>query len=316
MTVNRSRLFYKYAPWCLCLFFVLKAAVTGIWIVRPWDVPDEVGHFSYIKDLATGKGFPVLHETPLDKEVYADFAPAFTRPGLNWIAQHPPLYHILMVPVYGLGSLVGTSFWGSFYLIRIVTSVFFGLGIVVLIKAFKQAGISDVVALGSGLMLAAIPNHTYLAAAVNHDALVFLLGSCVAYFWIRASQTLGARELFLLGLFLGLGGVVKYTFLVLIPPLVCYTAYPLWKQRVPLKTWVTFLLPVFVPIAIWGVRNWLLLDQFLPVDTTGFRSDNPLTQSFIEFGSTYPVFSILTQSYWGLLGWMGDTNMHVRWLHL
>lgn len=316
MSPYRPCPFQKYAPWCLFVFFVLKAAMTGFWIVRPWDVPDEVGHFSYIKDLASGKGFPVLHETRLDPEVFGDFAPAYSKPHLNWIAQHPPLYHLLMVPVYGLGSLLGSSFWGSFYLIRLVTAAIFGLGIWMLMAAFGKAGFSHAVTLGMGVMLAAIPNHTYLAAAVNHDALVFFLGSCVLYFWIRYSQGQSDKALFLLGLSLGLGGVVKYTFLVLFPPLVFMGATSLWNRRTPLKTWAMFLVPVFVPLGIWALRNWMLFEQALPVDTTGFRSDKPLEHSFLEFGATFPVFSILIQSYWGLLGWMGDTNMQVRWLQL
>ena len=116
MSSFRSFSFWQLAPWGVVVFFVLKAIVTSIWIVRPWDIPDEVGHYSYIKDLATGKGLAVLHETPLDKETWKVFAPDNPpAPGTNWIAQHPPFYHIIMVPVYWLGALFGSPIWGAFF---------------------------------------------------------------------------------------------------------------------------------------------------------------------------------------------------------
>jgi len=260
----------------------------------------------------------VLHETLLDEAIWVDFAPeSAPTPGSNWIAQHPPLYHVVMVPFYWVGALFGTSFWGSFYLIRIVTSLIFGFGIYILMKALCESGLSARVALGLGIMVASVPNHTYLAGAVNHDALVFLFGCLVLLYWIRFTQSGSDSDLFKLGLALGFGGLVKYTFLVLYPPLICLAVVAMWAGKgFCLKRFARFLLPVFVPIGIWMVRNLILSGDPLPLDTTGFYSDDPLEMSFLEFGRTFPVFSILLQTYWGLLGWMGDGTLEVRWLQI
>lgn len=318
MTIRLSARFYQLAPWGVLGFFVLKAIISGLFIVRPWDVPDEVGHFSYIKDLASGKGLPVLHETPLDKAVWDSFvANAPGEPGSNWIAQHPPLYHLLMVPVYGVGSLLGSSLWGPFYAIRIVTAVFFGVGILVLIKAFNEVGLPQTVSLGLGIMISSIPNHTYLAGAVNHDALVFLLGSVVLYYWIRICKNPSESDILKLGIALGLGGLVKYTFLVIFPPVLAMSLFAIWKRGPGFwKSSISLCVLSLFPIGLWIVRNLFAYGEMLPVDMTGFQSEQPLDMSLLQFGRSFPVFSIIAQTYWGLLGWMGDGNLQVRWLQI
>ena len=315
MRLHRINSFPVLAPYLLVVFFVTKAAITGIWIVRPWDVPDEVGHFSYIQDLATGKNLPVLHETLIDTEIWADFTREInTGPGLNWIAQHPPAYHLIMVPAYWVGSLFGESFWGSFYLIRLLTSVIFALGIWLLVKAFQEVGISITASLGLGIMIASIPNHTFLAGAVNHDALVFCCGSLVLLLLIRFTNKAESAYLKYLGLVLGFGGLVKYTFLVILPPVLLWIGIVCWmNKKQTIRSIGFFLGLVFVPLSLWMLRNWIVLGELLPVDTTGFHSDQTLNLSLLEFGQTYPILTILTRTYWGLLGWLGDGNLEVRW---
>lgn len=318
MLVRRTYPFFVVAPCCVAVLFTLKAVFTGVWVIRPWDVPDEVGHFSYIKDLATGKGLPVLHETLIDEEAWRSFVPHVpSEAGENWIAQHPPLYHLLMVPVYWVGALFGNSFWGSFYCIRIATAVLFGLGIGILMNVFQKSGYSAGVTLGLGLLLASIPNHTYLAAAVNHDALVFLAGSLLLCFWVRWIRSPSVGNLLYLGLCLGMGGLVKYTFLLLIPPILLLSLLrinSISSHRV--QSALIFVGSALFPIGIWMMRNLSVYGKLLPVDTTGFQSESPLQISFLQFGQEFPIFSILIQTYWGLLGWMGDGTLQVRWLQM
>ncbi|MDA0347270.1 MAG: glycosyltransferase family 39 protein [Verrucomicrobia bacterium] len=318
MSFFRSFSFRQIAPWAVVVFFVLKAIITSIWIVRPWDIPDEVGHYSYIKDLATGKGLAVLHETLLDVEVWKMFAPDHPpSPGTNWIAQHPPLYHFLMVPVYWLGAMFGSPVWGPFFLIRAVTSVFFGLGLFVLMKVLREVGLNPGAALGVGIMVGSIPNHTYLAGGVNHDALVFLFGCLVLLFWIRYSLKGELSDLTKLGIALGIGGVVKYTFLVLFPPILALSLITIWRNGSDAwKHSIRILLLSTLPIGFWIMRNLFVYGQMLPIDMTGFVSDEPLNISLLEFGRAFPIFSILMQSFWGLLGWMGDGVIKVRWLQI
>jgi 4-amino-4-deoxy-L-arabinose transferase-like glycosyltransferase len=307
-----------YAPYLLVVFFVTKAAITGTWVVRPWDVPDEVGHFSYIQDIATGKGIPVLHETLINHELWKDFARnTEVATASNWIAQHPPVYHILMVPAYWIGSLFGESFWGAFYFIRLLTACIFGVGIFILLKAFREAELSAPVSLGLGIMLACIPNHTFLAGSVNHDALVFLCGSLALFFLIRYTKRGVGSDLLLLGLVLGCGGLVKYTFLVIIPPALGWVGFVLWRSKKSSpKSIAMFLGLVMGPITLWMLRNGIIFGELLPLDTSGFHSEQPLEMGVLEFGQSFPILSIITRSYWGLLGWLGDGTLEVRWLQV
>tara|TARA_B100001123_G_scaffold448625_1_gene610534 strand:- start:11252 stop:12763 length:1512 start_codon:yes stop_codon:yes gene_type:complete len=313
-----TRSFCKWAPVWVAFFFVLKASVTSIWIIRPYDIPDEVGHFSYIKDLAEGEGLPALHQAPIDVEVWQTFAPEnYPDPGMNWIAQHPPLYYVVMVPVYWIGSWISGSFWGAFYAIRVVTALFFSAGIWVMIRAFQEAGMPFRVGLGLGIMLVGIPNHTFLAGGVNHDGMVLFFGASVLYFWVRYLKEKRFADLCFLGIFAGLACLVKYTLLVMVAPLFLWTLLFWWKNPgASRKAIGIFTALAFLPIGFWMLRNWVVLGELLPVDTSGFTSENPLQLSFFQFGRQLPVFSILLDNFWGLIGWMGDGTMQVRWFSL
>ncbi len=308
---------FERTVYALAVLFFIKAAIVGIWIIRPWDVPDEVGHFSYIKNLAEGENFPVLHETFIDSDVWEEFCEFPMGAGENWIAQHPPLYPILMVPVYWIGSYFGESFWGSFYLIRLMSSLMFGVGLVMFVRTLLEAGASRAVALGCGIIMASVPTGTFLAAGVNHDPLVFMLGAFVSYYWVRYLKTTTPRDLICFGIFIGLGMITKYTMLVLAIPTVAIVGLRWFNSENKSPKVLLFASAfTFLPIGLWMLRNLSVLGELLPVDMSGFASTEPMDVGIIGFFGELGLFSNFYQSFWGLIGWMGDKNLQLRWLHI
>src|SRR5215471_18944461 len=93
--------------WVAALF-ALKAAILAFWVTPLWDVPDEVGHYALIADIADGRGLPLPGKSVIPEELAKDWA---TRKSLtpeerwNWVAQHPPLYHLAAVPFLEIGRL-------------------------------------------------------------------------------------------------------------------------------------------------------------------------------------------------------------------
>ena len=92
----------------LALLFLIKTAVLALFVTPLWEVPDEPGHYAYVLDLTERRGFPVYGKTPLPAEVIASWkVSAAERPPFNWVAQHPPLYHLLAAPFPGSAASEG-----------------------------------------------------------------------------------------------------------------------------------------------------------------------------------------------------------------
>src|SRR5215470_15276596 len=86
--------------------FLAKAALLALFVTPLWDVPDEVGHYAVIADLADGKGLPLPGRSVLPPDIVADWAGGrtlSTEERWNWVAQHPPLYHLIAVPFLAAG---------------------------------------------------------------------------------------------------------------------------------------------------------------------------------------------------------------------
>jgi len=120
---GRTSLFQSRVLWIFLLLFIGKAAFLGLSLIPRWEIADESGHFSYIQDIASGKGIPVLHESLITPFFLKDLGLGY-YPESNWIAQHPPLYYLVMAPVYWLANKFGSTPVVPFYVCRFFSGLF------------------------------------------------------------------------------------------------------------------------------------------------------------------------------------------------
>ena len=96
----------------ISLLFFIKALYLAFCVIPFSAVPDEIGHFAYVQDIAYGKGIPVLSAPITGKSVIGKDIMGYiekttnTQPAYNWIAQHPPVYYILAAIPLKFGSLL------------------------------------------------------------------------------------------------------------------------------------------------------------------------------------------------------------------
>ena len=92
----------------VAVLFLVKAVVLAFWVTPLWDVPDETGHYAIVADLAEGKGLPLQGKSVVPPDVMADWmhGGAPESPMSNWVAQHPPLYHLLAAPLLSAARAV------------------------------------------------------------------------------------------------------------------------------------------------------------------------------------------------------------------
>ncbi len=133
--------------------------------------------------------------------------------GVQYAANHPPLYYLLMAPIYWLSEQAGASVETQLYLLRLA-AIPFGLAVVLLSylttrlifprDAFLLICVPAFVALQTQI--------SYEATMVNNDIVAIAAFSWILYLVVRAIRDeFPARTSLLMGFALGLGIIVKST---------------------------------------------------------------------------------------------------------
>ena len=227
------------------LLLVLYVVKQGIFVIafHPFTGHDEVSHFAYVRTVAEEGRVPVLLEDRLPNDLYPycnftldwycqpTVATFLRNPptqatgwdgrahpsGLQYGANHPPLYAILMAPLYRLSD--GQSAVVQQYLLR-VAAIPFGLATVFLAYRTARALFPGdaFLAVTVPTFVAFQPQISYEAAMVNNDIVAIAL-----YSWILLLLVVGVRDRFpartcvLIGLALGLALLAKGTSLTAAP---------------------------------------------------------------------------------------------------
>lgn len=308
----------RRAVWVFLGIYFLKVAYLALFVTPAWDVADEIGHLGYIKELATGNGIPVLLETKMDQEMWLSMAGEDEKLSHNWIAQHPPLYYLIMVPSWWVGSMLGDGFETPLYAARLFNALIMVLTLWILYLITARFSKQPITAFSVVVLVSAVPLISQTAAGVNNDTLILLLSILLLWRWMRYYEAASTRNLWWLGFVLGLCGICKYT---LLPIMAAVSAFALWHhiqhKGLTLKPIICFLGLAWIPISLWIIRNLLVLGSALPTDIDYLTFDQPTQYSFKAFLETYPLFTHLFRSFWGIFGWYGsEKGLVLTTLHL
>ena len=173
-------------------------------------------------------------------DVFAEGGPAglFARYGENaWLGpQHPPLVPIL----YGTVTSLGGS---HLKLLRLVNLVF-GCGTVVVTYLIFRSFHDRVVALLAALLLLASPLFVRIASAATNDMPLTFLFCLAVLLALRLQRTGSDGTAVALGVVLGLGLLVKYTMVLVLPVLVAigwsFGSLPRLRRHAPLVLAIAF----------------------------------------------------------------------------
>ena len=298
--------------------------VAGLFAIRvpAWQAPDEPAHYNVVRQIAENGCCPVIQSGDwdsafLDQLKQQKFAPALLGQitAVEYEDHQPPLYYLLLAPVYSLSG-------GSLTALRLA-SVVIGAGVVlaayaVALRAFRgKYG----VAYAAAAFVAFLPQHVHILASVNNDALALALTGAIL--WASIDYADGGRTpAWALGLLVGaalltkstaylMGGVAFIS--ILIRPLVpnpsgavVGTPYMATARRL-----AAFLVPASILGALWWLRNFSVygFPDFLglrqhdlavvgQLRTADYIADVGLAQ----YAST--ALQTTVTSFYGQFGWM------------
>ena len=312
----------RYTPpiLTLALLFTLKALYLAFFVTPLWDVPDEIGHFSYARDLAEGRGVPVLGRAEIGGDVMAHVSHnPDARPTANWIAQHPPVYYLLSAVPLKIGMAFTNDPEVLYRLPRLVAAICGGLLLLVLYRTIRTLGLNNYCATVLASCIGFIPMVSHLASGTNHDMTLFLFSALMVHFLVRFLINHQLSDAYWSAVWMTLAAGIKMTAWVVIPPLLVIFAL---EMNGPARHWLKHFSGVtavmlLVPLA-WMLRNYVYFGDPTCTAVTNaiWRMDTPLTDSFYTYIHSQPVIDHFILNFYGLLGWIGTGGGKLKWFQV
>lgn len=303
-------------PHILLLAIIVTYAVIGTLyaIYTPaWQIPDEPAHYNYIRQLAEGRGLPVMEMGDYD-QAYLDrlrgemFPPELSIEPVTYEDHQPPLYYLLATPIYAL-------FGGQVVPLRLLSVVF---GAALLAAAYYAVRAvfpaRPALALIAAALIAFIPQHVAMTAGVNNDTLGELV--LAVTLWALVVYLRGGYErAWPIGLLLAAALLTKGSIYVAVPAAAVGVAV---RWRLEHRTWqwaagqmAWMFVPALLLSAPWFIRNGLTYGFH---DLTGQVRHGDVVQGQLttaEFLSEHGWGKLLSDmarttfdSFWGQFGWM------------
>jgi hypothetical protein len=290
----------------LILLAVLLAGLAALAVLPPWEGADETAHWSYLQqvsdtgrapspvagllsgDLDTYRGPRAYGDAaPYDQTGFATYRsihqappmisvsrPTRFSPGAvgNWEAQHPPLYYLVLVPIYRAAH--GLPFRDHLLTLRLASWLlaFSGLAIGALATAYVAPDWAKATAPLMAAWPFMVPQVFPTLARLGNDSLC-LLECSVIWLLILLLPARPPRLATAIGPVLGLGGVVglglltKAFFIPIGVGLAGYLVFAAWREGVLVKGLGAAAIMLVVAAAIGG---WWYVGQYAVThDLTG-----------------------------------------------
>lgn len=300
----------------LILFIYAVTATLYVVYTPPWQAPDEPAHYNYIRALAEERSLPVIEEGDYDQEYLGrltsqKFPPQLSVAPLRYEDHQPPLYYLLAVPVYLL-------FHGALIPLRLLSGAL-GLLLLTVVHRLARALFPDrpFLALAATALIALLPQHVAMSAAVNNDMLAELLLATVLWLAVRPNP-----RPWPLGAVVGLALLTKTTAYVALP----VGLLALWwdgartnadaarphPARYAAAQTGRMLFAALLLAGPWLIRNATVYGW---TDPLGLARHNAVVQGqprtaewLAQYGPLGLALRFLRttfQSFWGQFGWMG-----------
>lgn len=318
----------KHLPFVVIL--VLYAVTAGIFAVQlpPWQAPDEPAHYNVVRQIATNGCCPLIEMGDWDSPlldmmkanqfvaaVYDGYVMESALPTIQYEDHQPPLYYMLLAPVY---SLTG----GSLIALRLA-SVVIGAGVVIAAYAVALRAFPGrfSIAWTAAAFVAFLPQHVHILASVNNDALALAL--CGAILWACIDYADGGRTpAWALGLLVGaafltkttaymMAGVALLALWIRMRAAARDTASGARPVAVTLQPFIVFLIPAAVLGALWWLRN---IGVYGFPDFLGLRAHDEVVVGQLRTADhiaaigagqyASDALTTIVTSFYGQFGWM------------
>lgn len=335
----KMRVKFSLGFFLVVLIFLIKG-IYLIFIIPPWEAPDETSHVAYVFYLFNYKKIPssqkpfvvesiissLLQERKIVSlikknrfqisnriELFDRNEKKLNPPILANLADNPPLYYLYLLPFYKL-SLFFSSYWSLIFL-RIGSLI---LGVFSLLLVYSIAKklypSSKIIAYLVTFLVSLQPMFAFISAITNIDIMVvfaFLLFLYFAIDLLKLKETRIKIYLYLL-IISSLAPLIKPQLIVLVP---LYIFLLFLKRKLTNRFFIFTIFLIFLPSIIWFLYKYSLEGaHFLtyPLYITQ-QTLIPIWKYPFEFVFGKQPIGIF-MSFWGFFGWL-DVPMP-KWAYL
>jgi 4-amino-4-deoxy-L-arabinose transferase-like glycosyltransferase len=311
----------RQSPSILLIVIISIYATIGVFyagLTPTWQVPDEPAHYNYVRALAERQGIPVIEPGDYDQAYLGrlttdNFPPELSVESLEYEDHQPPLYYLLVTPIYLL-------FGGAVLPLRLA-SVAFGVGLL-----FTAFGVLRAIfprrpelALTATAFIAFIPQHVAMTAGVNNDALAELVVGATLWALVvytdRANTARWSERPWPLGLLLAVVLLTKAQAYVVLGVAAAAVVIRWWRERRMWEWAAGQLAWMFVTALLlsapWFIRNGFTYGWHDPLGLARHNAVVVGQPRSVEWLAAYGWGGLLGrlvrttfQSFWGQFGWM------------
>lgn len=288
-----------------------------------WQIPDEPAHYNYIADIAHSGRLPVLEpgDYPyeyLEEIKAARFPPSMPIDRIDYESHQPPLYYLLATPLFL--STAELPLREQLVVLRLM-SVLAGCALLCVTYNIVKVIFShdDSLALTTTALVAFVPMHLTMTAAVNNDALAELIVGAILFVSVlRVNRRVDRQQFILLGgVLYGLGLLTKTTTYPTLAVLLGSEMLHWWLDESGESGFPVWSLAALVAVAValslwWFTRNAVVYGA---QDLFGLERHDAVVVGQARTGEWIAdhgwvaylerAWNFTFKSFWGVFGWMG-----------
>jgi 4-amino-4-deoxy-L-arabinose transferase-like glycosyltransferase len=281
-------------------WLILMVVATGllcrlayVFFTPVFRAPDEQAHFNYLQHLAEKRTFPVMTK-------------GIDDPANEWEYHQPPVYYLLLAPVFGAAKAAGASLETTVRLLRLPSVLFWLLNVWLGVTLLKRLEIKDDFTRVFVLAMACLlPTYTFISSVINNDNLLITLGG--ALLCLMARQPSSLKQAVGLGLLLGLALLTKKSAVVFLPAIALMWGLAALRGRMRWSS-VAAQLAVVAGLAAllyapWAWRDWQVYGTLNPELLATPRKEWPS----IFYGSASAIHN-LVKTFWAASGASNDVS--------
>ncbi|WP_304912414.1 glycosyltransferase family 39 protein [Hydrogenophaga sp.] len=293
----------------IAALIAMKSVFLAFFVIPPADIPDESGHYAYVKDIASGNFFPLLGRSTIPNDLWMDAPPNKAEspvlPRNNYIVQHPPLYYAAAAIPYALARAATDDRWYHIRFTRLVSALSLGLAVLVLFRTFQDLGLQKNQSILLASSIAFIPTLSNLSAGITNDIFLLLLCALATLHLVRFVLHQRIADAYSTALWLTMAGATKMTAWIMIAG---YVAIMLYELEVPWRRWLLHAVGIsmvaFAAPAWWMLRNFVNFGTpfYIGIDTPPLALPDA---TVLQFLSSEPFFYFIWVHFYALFGFSG-----------
>ena len=311
---------YRRLFWLIIATYLILAAAYAL-MTPLWQAPDEPAHFNNIVGIARTGHLPVLRpgdydQTYLEQLKAEKFPPELSIAPVRYEGHQPPLYYLLMLPLWLIFQPAGVNIqvWALRLANVVIGAVGIGLIELGVRRLFPRRPHLSLLAMGFAAFL---PMHIAMNASINNDALaeLFIAAVMVRLLGHVSEEESSQGAWALTGLLTGLALLTKFQTYFLVLLTIGVWGWQARQGKWNTRTWqnlAALLLPMIILPLPWWLRNMM---QYGLTDPLGLKRHTAVvvgqprtgdwiaSQGWFAFGDRFITFTF--RSFWGVFGWMG-----------